>query len=103
MSPTVRAFHYVKRVGFGIDNKDIFSLAINEAFWARFTRRQRLILRVKLCWVALRSVLGAELQRLRRFALQCVLYAVTKYIRVLEKFSDSGASAAHDGVAPNVI
>lgn len=102
MSPTVRAFHYVKRVGFGINNEAVFTFAIDEAFWARFTRRQRFVLRVKLCGVALRCVPGAEFRRLRRFVLQCMLYAITRFESKLKKIIEARALAAHSDKVPNV-
>ena len=100
MTPTVRAFHYIKRVGFGINNENVFPFAINEAFWAHFTRRQRFVLRVKLCWIALRCVPGAEFRRFRALAFQVMIYLVSRLERKLERLLES--RAAHDEKVPNM-
>ena len=91
--PALRAFEYIGAIGFGLKHKQLNPLGRYPALWTRLAVGRR-VLRIKLCWVAFRSVPRACFSRLLGkigvFCIQQVIKSISGAECVTFQFFQSG-------------
>jgi len=102
--PARRALEYVGAIGFGLKHQQLNPTGRYPALWTRLAVGRR-VLRIKLCWVALRRVPSAcffrLLGKLEGFCIQQVIKSVGGRERVTFEFFHTG-DESHVVVTSNV-